>query len=256
MRSRILAFEMMHLVPSYNREQREDAAVLDEGEWLDLPIEAPTIGPVRDHATRLVNELERALQEENWRPDGKFDTTQFAGSWTLGWVEQRAPARKIHRGYLQPVRNFPIVERVPKLVLAFLTKIPGWNDYVKRENHPGVGWHYHYLLDPRTRSDALLAWDTRWQRPSGSPSALHPLFGEKHGEGKADAHAKPWLWGDKKKKSMYEVCVRDLVKWKINEFRCASAHADPVWPTTGSVTPMPSITAGSGPSSGKKKKRS
>ena len=58
MRSTILAFEMLHLVPSYNREQRDDAAVLDEGEWLDLPIEAPTIGPVREHATRLVNEIE------------------------------------------------------------------------------------------------------------------------------------------------------------------------------------------------------
>jgi hypothetical protein len=247
---------MLRLVPSFHHDQREDAAVLEEGSWLDLPSEAPTIGPVREHATRLINELERALKEENWRPDGKFDPIQFAGSWTLGWVEQRVPARKIYRGYLQPVRNFPIVERVPKLVLAFLTKIPGWNDYVKRENHPGVGWHYHYLIDPRTRSDALLAWDTRWQRSSELASALHPLFGEKHGEGKADAQARPWLWGDKKKKSMYEVCARDLLKWKMDEFRCASALADPVWPTTGSVSPMPSPSVGSGPSPRKNNKRS
>lgn len=255
MKAKILAFEMLQLVPSYYREQREDAVVLEDGEWLDLPEEVPTMGPVREHATRLVDKIERALQEENWQPDKTFDASQYAGSWTLGWVEQRAPARRIHRGYLQPVRIFPIVERVPKLVLAFLAKIPGWSDYVKRENHPGVGWHYHYLTDPKTRSDALLAWDTRWQRPTGGPNALQPLFGEKHGEGKADVHAKPWLWGDKKKRSMYEVCARDLLKWKIDAFRCASLHADPVWPTTGTVTPMPAIPSGSSLSAGKKKKR-
>lgn len=111
-------------MPSYNREQREDAAVLDEGEWLDLPMEAPTIGPVREHATRLVNELERALTEENWRPDGKFDPTQFAGSRTLGRVEQRVPARKIHRGYLQPVRNFPSLNGSQNSSRPFSRKSP------------------------------------------------------------------------------------------------------------------------------------
>ncbi len=35
MKAKILAFEMLQLVPSSYREQREDAVVLEDGEWLD-----------------------------------------------------------------------------------------------------------------------------------------------------------------------------------------------------------------------------
>ncbi|RMI05378.1 hypothetical protein [Sinorhizobium meliloti] len=243
MKAEALAAALREFVPSIFRCRREDVVVVGEGEWSELPTEIPNLGPIREEASRIVKELDEVLKHSNWRPDRGPPPSPDTGHWTLGSVEQRAPARKIHLGYLEPVRLFPVVERVPDPVRAFLTQIPGWDDYLKRENHPGVGWHYHYLADLRKRSDVLLAWDTRWQAPPAPLKnrlpPLHPLFGEKHGEGKADVRAKPWLWGDKKKESMYGVCAPDLRKWKIHEFRCASSQADPVWPSGAKVTPIP-----------------
>ncbi|MCQ4632731.1 hypothetical protein GB927_022000 [Shinella sp. CPCC 100929] len=255
MKTKALAIELLQSVPSAYRKQWEDTVIIGDGEWQELPTDPPPLGPIRDNAARIAKELDNALKENNWQPTRLPSVALDAGAWSLGSVDQRASARKIHRGYLEPVRRFTILEGVPDLVVAFLARIPGWDDFVKRENHPGVGWHYHYLVDRTKRSDALLAWDTRWQSPPDKPSTRHPLFGEKHGEGKADVHAKPWLWGAKKKQSMYELCSPDLKRWPIHEFRCASSHADPVWPTTGSVTPMPSPAAKSDEAPHKTKRR-
>lgn len=254
-----IAAALLELIPSSFRYRREEAVLIGEGEWRELPIEVPRLGPIRDEATRLVGELNAILTHDNWRPDQNRLLLPEVGQWNLGSLEQRAPIRKIHLGYLEPVRRFPVVERVPEPVVAFLAKIPGWNDYVKREYHPGVGWHYHYLSDPGKRSDVLLAWDTRWQASANlsekTPRPPHPFFGEKHGEGKADFSAKPWLWGDKKKESMHGICAPDLQRWPIHEFRCASNHAEPVWPTRAKLTSMTVPTSPPTTSSEKKKLR-
>ncbi|WP_144083762.1 hypothetical protein [Rhizobium leguminosarum] len=224
-----------------------DPVLIGDGDWRELPREAPDIGPISDRVSRIVADLDEVLRHDNWRPDRTFEPPADEGHWSIGSTEQRAPIRKIHRGYLEPIRCFSLVEHVPDLVVAFLARIPGWDDYVKREYHQGVGWHYHYLPDPGRRSDVLLAWDTRWQEsappPTKKPLPLRPFFGEKHGEGKADVQAKPWLWGDKKKESMYGLCAPDLRKWSIHEFRCASSDAEAVWPPGAVVTPMPAPTA-------------
>ncbi|MBX4967809.1 hypothetical protein [Rhizobium binae] len=254
-----LASGLLEIVPTAFRYRRENPVLIGEGEWRELPTEVPQLGPIRDEASLIVRELDTALKHNNWRPDRNLIAFPDPGLWSLGSVEQRAPIRKIHLGYLEPIRRFPVIERVPELVVAFLTKIPGWDDYVKREYHPGVGWHYHYLSDPRKRSDVLIAWDTRWQPPAEAPDDLppppRPLFGEKHGEGKADFSAKPWLWGDRKKESMHDVCAPDLKKWPIHEFRCASNHAEPVWPSSARLTSMHVPVSPPAKLSGKKKQR-
>jgi hypothetical protein len=253
-----LAAMIRELTRSTFRFRREESVLIGDGAWRELPREAPNIGPIREEIGGFVMELETVLRSNNWQPDRSGLPFPDAGRWTLGSVEQRAPIRQIHRGYLEPIRRFAVLERVPDLVVAFLARIPGWDDYVKRENHPGVGWHYHYLPDPGRRSDVLLAWDIRWQAPTvlpaNRPPPRRPFFGEKHGEGKADVHAKPWLWGDKKKESMYRVCAPDLEKWKIHEFRCASNYAELVWPPGAVLTPMPVSASSNVANSGKKKR--
>ncbi|MBY3150284.1 hypothetical protein HFO63_32785 [Rhizobium laguerreae] len=257
MKAEALAAMIWELSPTTFRSRREEPALIGDGGWRELPDEAPNIRPIREEIGGIVGELEHVLRRNNWEAGRSNVSPSDAGHWSLGSIEQRARIRQIHRGYLEPIRRFSVLEYVPDLVVAYLARIPGWDDYIKRENHPGVGWHYHYLPDPGRRSDVLLAWDIRWQTPTAHPAnrpQQRPLFGEKHGEGKADVQAKPWLWGDKKKESMYRLCAPDLEKWKIQEFRCASNHAEPVWPADAVITPRPVSTTSDMPN-GEKKKR-
>lgn len=248
----VLARVLFEIAPPMDGLDVELPVLLAEGEWQPLPLEKPVLTPIRADAAAIVKELAAALKDADWRPDQSSAANRLSGPWTFGEATQRAAIRRIHRGFLEPVRRFPILENVPALVVQFLTKLPGGRDYIKRENHPGVGWHYHYLADRHTRSDVILAWDTRWNPqpnlPPRSLGLLRPLFYEKHGEGHTNFHGKPWLWGETKRVSMYDVCTPDLTTWPINEFRCASNKADPVWPTTAKLTPIKIVSTKRGSS--------
>lgn len=245
---------LIEVLPSPSPPPHSDDVRVEEYDFSPLDETEPQgIGELRWNAAVLLNELEFLLSMANWIPESDMPLIATGNQWTLGHIEKEAPLRKIHHGHLLPVKKFPILEDVSDRAIAFLTKISGWSDYVKRENHPGVGWHYHYLSAAKKRSDVLLAWDTRWQPPLGA-DPLRPFFGEKHAEGKADFSARPWLWGDKKKASMYAVCQGDLEKWAIGEFRCASQDAEAVWPTGTLVTPIPT-TSSSIHSSSRKSRR-
>jgi hypothetical protein len=150
-----------------------------------------------------------------------------------------APVRKIHRGFLQPVLQVPIVDRVPDRVMAFLIGLPGGRDYLDREHHDHVGWHYHYLNSDKRRSDVGLCWDTK----ASLDVNRHPLFQETHGAGHTTFTARPELWGATKRESMHQACLPDLRAWKLHEFRCASSKSSPVWPTNAVLTPAKHVSA-------------
>lgn len=239
----LVARSLIESLPSPTDWHHFDDLPVEEGSFSPIVLdEPPAIAQIRRKAALRLKELEQCLDAANWTPEAEMPLFPVDERWTLGSVEHEAPLRKIHLGYLHPIKHFPILERVPDRAIAFLTKISGWSDYVKRENHPGVGIHYHYLSAAKKRSDVLLAWDTRWQSSPGS-DPLRPLFGEKHAEGRADFAARPWAWGDQKKASMYAACEVDLARWPIGEFRCASQSADAVWPSGTVVTPLPAISS-------------
>lgn len=243
LKAETVARMLLEILPPPSRRIHFDDVRIEEETFslpdLEEPVEVPRI---RERAAGLLIELEHLLSTANWAPRGDMPLFPTATRWTLGWVEREAPMRKVLRGYLLPVKQFPILGSVSDRAIAFLSKISGWNDYVKRENHPGVGIHYHYLSDAKKRSDVLLAWDTRWHASPGT-DALRPLFGEKHAEGKAGFSARPWAWCDKKKISMYNACAGDLNKWPIGEFRCASQNALAVWPGVAVITPIQIVVA-------------
>ncbi|MBZ9850015.1 hypothetical protein LB565_18695 [Mesorhizobium sp. CA14] len=228
----------------------EPPIVLYEGEWSPLPEETPVIGPTKDRAIQLVEDIAQKLKDSNWRPDLRPAFQPDCGPWKFGVIRQRAAIRKIHRGYLEPFRRFAFVDDLPELVALFLIGLPGGEDYLDRDNH-SVGWHYHYLPDRYTRSDVILSWDTRWVPPN--QCAIRPIFEEKHGEGRYSFRANPWLWGDAKKQSMHEMCAPDLRRWPIETFRCASNKAGAVWPATATLTPVP-VAASVGSRTAKKKR--
>lgn len=193
-------------------------------------------------ARTMIKKLRETLAETDWKPDLSDIPPGDRGRWSLGEAMiLRGSEREILRGLLIPRRKVPILRGIPDSVALFLIDIGKGEDYLKRETH-GMGLHYHYLNWRRDRSNVVLSWDTRWPEPNPQtkPPVQRALFVEQHGErNNADFQAKPWLWGEKKRKSIYQACEPDLIKWPINEFKCAADKSDVVHPPGRTLTPHP-----------------
>lgn len=199
----------------------------------------------RRPANMMIEELREALVEVDWSPSLSGIPPGDCDHWYLGEAMIfRRPSRDILRGFLVPRRMVPILPRVPNDVALFLITIDKFEDYLKRENH-GMGWHYHYLSRRKERSNVVLSWDTRWTEPipQTKPLTQRALFVESHGaRDNADFEAKHWLWGEKKRKSIYKACEPDLDKWPIGEFKCAADKSYVVHPPGRTLTPHPAAT--------------
>lgn len=194
-----------------------------DGPWRPLP--ANEEHPAWENhalAEHLLAELSRGLKLSNADRQQRGIRSQPLGSKLV-----YGPTRRITRGYLQPAKRVPLLESVPVAVVQFIVGLPGGKDFLLREHHGPVGWHYHYLDRSQSRSNVILSWDTKYAKIEDP----HPLFVEMHGEGKAKFKAKPDRWGHEKKRSMHRSCARDLDgRWPLSAFRCASTKATAVWP--------------------------
>lgn len=214
-------------------------------------------------AMQLVEELDAALTQTGWNPDMPMPGQADDGRWTFGAaMTLKGHRRDIHRGFLDPVRSIPILNRVPDLVVLYLITVDDGEDYLKREAHSGVGWHYHYLDWNERRSNVILCWDTRWEapKPQPEPPRQRGLFVEKHADGGKPFTAHPGAWGERKRESMYTACETDLLSRDIKEYRCAANKSEPVYPPGVTLTPHPSSIAtptikAANKSGGKGKKR-
>lgn len=158
---------------------------------------------------------------------------------SLGTIGAYGGLREIHRGFVQPVLRLPVATRIPDRVVAFLVKISGDDEWLDRENHSNLGYHYHYLNAKRQRSAVVICWDTR-----ATPQVPHPLFQEKHGEAHSQFSGRPDLWGEAKRTSIHEACAPDLKRWSLDKFRMASNTAGPVWPLGTVLTPRAAPPSG------------
>lgn len=161
------------------------------------------------------------------------------GVWSLGSVWEVLAPRPILRGFIVPIREVPVVVPVTLKVFAFLT-IEGSDKLLDRHTFHGI--HYHYLLANKTHTTTMICWDTRWTQPPlrrGQPDAIRPIFHEIHGKGSKHAKARPDLWRDQKRKSIWNACSPDLEPRYIGELRCASNKALPLWPVGQVLTPHP-----------------
>ncbi|NEJ85361.1 hypothetical protein GR223_05265 [Rhizobium leguminosarum] len=234
MNTRTLAAWIREMMVRHDGDD-DDAHPLDEGGSTALPEEDERIARARKRTAAIIDDLHAALKDSGWQPHPDHIGEQVADEWYFGDYVQRAPIRRIHRGYLEPVLRVPIIERVPADVAYFLISLPGGNDYLDRDTD--FGWHYHYLINRNTRTDVILCWDTRWTpSPAGG---VRPIFVEKHGEGRYTTRGKPDRWGDTKRESMREACAPDLAAHPVTIFRCASDKSVPVWPRSAVLTPRP-----------------
>lgn len=227
-----------------------------DGEWLgmaemDDELLAQEFGVTQRYlvpAKQMLDELQGALADGGWDREIPCVRESDRDRWTFGTAMIiRGTPRAILRGFLQPLRRVPILTRVPDRVALYLMTIDEGEDYLEKETHSGVGWHYHYLDWRRARSDVVLCWDTRWiiPNPQTKPPAQRGLFVEKHAEGGKPFKAKPRLWGPRKRKTMYDVCDADLQKRRIEEYRCAANKSELVYPPGTMLTPHPLSVASS-----------
>ncbi len=191
-------------------------------------------------AKEMLAELQAALTGADWEPEAPSTLNSEQGHWKFGTaMTVRTSPRPIHRGFLQPLTRVSILANVPDHVAMYLITITDGEEYLKRERHDVIGWHYHYLNDHKIRSDVVLCWDTRWNAPDPQTksSARRGLFVEKHAEKGKRFIAKPHLWGSQKRNTMYDACLADLKKRKITEYRCAANKSELVYPPGASLTP-------------------
>lgn len=228
----------------------------DELEVLNLPkseseqevfrqefgVEERYAGPAQE----MIERLQGALDDRHWDADVSEIPRSKRDQWTFGTaITFRGTPKPILRGFLQPLQREPLIRRLPDRVALFLITLDGGEDYLDRESH-GMGKHYHYLNWREERSNVILCWDTRWQAPDPQtrPPTLRALFVESHGEkSNADFVARPELWGVRKRASMHAACLPDLVKWPIEEFRCAANKSEIVHPLGRKLTPHPTAVA-------------
>lgn len=197
-------------------------------------------------ANEMIGTLQKALDDTDWDPDVSEIPQGERDHWTFGTAMTiRARPRPILRGFVQPLRREPVLKRVSDRVALYLITLEDGKDYLDRETH-GMGLHYHYLNRREERSNVILSWDTRWKAPNPQtkPPTLRALFVEHHGEkNNADFVARPELWGAKKRATMHEACAPDLLRWPIEEFKCAANKSALVHPPGRTLTPHPDAIA-------------
>ena len=219
---------LLRALKAINHVAREvdsaDPTLTDD--WVPLP-EIVERHRSQSEIEEILSEIERLLSDRGSLPAG-----DGAGSYGRSYV--RTPARKIVRGYLEPVHVVPIVASAPPRALAFLTTIDGLKAQVDFERHGPVGWHYHYCDRNGRRSDTILSWDIHFEREKQH----RPLFWEFHSDSEPKFYARPDQWGNVKRESVYATCCSDLNR-EILEFRHPSDNASPVWPIGATLTQNP-----------------
>ncbi|MGV8855627.1 MAG: hypothetical protein ACOH2L_13375 [Devosia sp.] len=204
------------------------------------PEEAPRQYPIevfpwREQLQRSIDEMEARLPDFKRDEEVVLDGDQFDRY--IGSEFEILAQMEILRGFVVPVREVPIFLKVTARMLAFI-EIAGEKDLLDRHFEQGI--HYHYALANRKRTTTMICWDTRLiSDPSKKrPWNIRPIFHEMHGLGAKQKHARPDLWGDAKRQSIWKGCEPDLKRWPdIMAFRCASNKALPVWLTNSVLTP-------------------
>ena len=108
----------------------------------------------------IVEKLEKALRDTNFEPMATETGVVPDEHWSIGTMIYVLPKRPIHAGFVEPRFRLPILTRVPQNVIEFLIRLPGDRDFLEREHHGHIGWHYHYLDAKKRRSNVVLCWDT------------------------------------------------------------------------------------------------
>ncbi len=224
--------------------EQDMRSISDAGLWWQA---LPRIGPVivdseqERTARRLVAEIEDSIESIARRLDRPWSRRRSSEGrtrheeaddwvWTLGSVDYVLEERLILRGSVELRKTEPVAPKIPDEVVQFLVTVPGTKDKITRESHGHWGYHYHYLDSRNRRSDTLLTFDPRSTDPTNLSPANPNLYWEQHAEGTKEFQARARNWSDRKRQSVYSVCLPDTKKFKLSDFKTPASDAEPVWP--------------------------
>jgi hypothetical protein len=184
----------------------------------------------------------RELREALARLDGLLTSRSFL---RIGSELSGPPINIVHsvhavlRGHLEFIETLRMaaVDRSP--AVARFIEIIGDKHKLDRDNHH-IGWHYHYCKSNGDRSDTLLSFDTSQSDRLDARGRIQnvPLFWERHSESKARFRAKAHLWGDGKRRSVWNSVLPELER-PLHEFRRPKEIASPVWPKNAVLSTRP-----------------
>ncbi len=142
-----------------------------------------------------------------------------------------AGRKPIHLGTVERYFVYPMSPPLTPKLLQLIVELPSLDDLLVREKHDVFGWHYHYCDQRKRRSDTLMSFDRKRSATSGRANAsTPPLCWEPHGVNKAKFQAKPWLWGARKRQTIYTACAPDLTIAPPLTFKPPGKDASDVWP--------------------------
>lgn len=201
-----------------DREMREPAKPY----WVREGLNSAEFMELETRITEIEGELEGRFGPD--LPLEQFSNRDLREKWSLGSKRILLGQKRVLRGRLILGQDIPLVRSLRSLTVLFFKAIPiaGLRDELIRENHGHWGYHYHYCIHKRGRSDTILSF--------GGSSTAPTLFHETHGEHKAQAEARPYAWKAEKRQSIHGACLPDLRRWKINDFKVPGAGAGVVWP--------------------------
>ncbi len=109
----------------------------------------------------------------------------------------------------------------------FLIAIAGDKHALDRENHDGMGYHFHYVkLKKAKRTDVMFTFDRRFNLQNSNGTS-EPLFWEYHGNG---IHADPNAFGLQRRRAIYHASMPSLLKPGKATFRLPSTTAQRFYP--------------------------
>jgi hypothetical protein len=218
--------------PRAIRSQRGDGGIEVELRRI-LGQQASEIAELHDRVCRRVETLNRALDQARHQEDRKSAIGYPAGQ-DLRFEPTKvfAGRKQIHLGMVDRYFIFPAIPPPSIPLLRLVIKMPDADELLIREKHDVFGWHYHYCDHKRRRSDVLMAFDRSRLCQESPPSGkqIVPLCWEPHAINKAKFQAKPWLWGDRKRRSIYQACEPDLSVTPALTYKPPSKEAQDVWP--------------------------
>lgn len=179
---------------------------------------------ILDELSIKLKEIDSKISNGYQKNDATLISSPSEHDFCLGSVDQQVQTIPILRGTVEVQRSLPVGGGISTKLALFLISISNVRRTLDRDSGQW-GYHYHYCKLNGERSDLVLCFaENLANRPTRT------LYWERHSEKNARFRAKPNMWQDRKRVSIYDACSANAGSKPLSEFRKPKMTACPVWP--------------------------